>query len=47
MVASWSLLLLDFLSFLVYLDLCLVNKKKLHFYTPILKFIPRSFTKLI
>jgi hypothetical protein len=47
MAASWSLFLLDLLSFLVYLDLCLVNKKKIHIYTPLLKFMPKSLTKAL
>ena len=45
MVASWPLFILDLLSLCVYLDLYLVNAKKYHLYTPILKYLPRSFTK--
>lgn len=47
MVASWTLILLDLLSLCLYLDLYLVNAKKSHFYTPVLKYLPRSFTKPI
>ncbi len=47
MVANWPLLLLDLVSFCVYLDLFLVNSKKIHIYTPILKYLPRSVTKPI
>ena len=47
MVANWPLFILDLVSFCVYLDLLLVNYKKIHIFTPILKYLPKSATKPI
>jgi hypothetical protein len=47
MVASWPLLIVDLLQICLYLDLMLVNTKKVHLYTPILKYLPKSVTRPI
>ena len=47
MVANWPLLVLDFISLCIYLDLFLVNSKKIHIFTPTLKYFPKSVTKPI
>lgn len=40
-----ALTLLYVISIVVYLDLALVNKKKVHVYTPLLKFLPLKSLK--
>jgi len=46
MVASFCLLLIEFVSFFVYLDLWLVYRKQVHVFTPLLAAIPVKQRKL-
>ena len=45
MVASWIFVLLDILALPVYIDLWVVNKYKVHIFTPLLKKMDKSKIK--
>ena len=45
MAASWFLVLIDVVAIMVYLDLWIVNKFKVHIYTPLMKYIPKKKLK--
>ncbi len=46
MAYSWFLLLVELFAFLMYLDLWLLNRRKVHIFTPLMKYIPKAKMKL-